>query len=292
MLTAMVTPFTADGAVDYDAVQRTAVYLVDEQRNDGIVVSGTTGESPTTTDEEKDRILRAVIEAVGDRATIVAGAGTNDTHHSVELAKAAERAGAHGLLLVTPYYNKPPQEGIYRHFTAIADASGLPAMLYDIPGRTGVPITMETLIRLSTHPRIVAVKDAKGDLFEGSQVMVATDLAFYSGDDMLNLPWLSVGAAGFVSVVGHVVGAQLAAMIEHYLAGNVTAATEVHRRLLPVVTGIMTRTQGAIMAKAALNLVGQTGGAVRPPLIDATPEQIEMLRADLVASGVKVMDSN
>jgi 4-hydroxy-tetrahydrodipicolinate synthase len=292
MLTAMVTPFTAGGAVDYDAVQRTAVYLVDEQRNDGIVVSGTTGESPTTTDEEKDRILRAVIEAVGDRATVVAGAGTNDTHHSVELAKAAERAGAHGLLLVTPYYNKPPQEGIYQHFTTIADATGLPAMLYDIPGRTGVPIKMETLIRLAAHPRIVAVKDAKGDLFEGSQVMVATDLAFYSGDDMLNLPWLSVGAVGFVSVVGHVVGAQLATMIEHHLQGRVTAATEVHRQLLPVVTGIMTRTQGAIMSKAALNLVGQTGGAVRLPLVDATSEQIEMLRADLVASGVKVMDSN
>jgi 4-hydroxy-tetrahydrodipicolinate synthase len=292
MLTAMVTPFTADGAVDYDAVQRTAVYLVDEQRNDGLVVSGTTGESPTTTDEEKDRILRAVIEAVGDRATVVAGAGTNDTHHSIELAKAAERAGAHGLLLVTPYYNKPPQEGIYQHFTAIADATGLPAMLYDIPGRTGVPITRETLIRLAAHPRIVAVKDAKGDLFEGSLVMAATDLAFYSGDDMINLPWLSVGAVGFVSVVGHVVGAQLATMIEHYLAGRVAAAAEVHRRLLPVVTGIMTRTQGAIMAKAALNLVGQTGGSVRLPLVDATPEQIEMLRADLVASGVKVMDSN
>ena len=292
MLTAMVTPFTADGAVDYDAVQRTAVYLVDEQRNDGLVVSGTTGESPTTTDEEKDRILRAVIEAVGDRATVVAGAGTNDTHHSIELAKAAERAGAHGLLLVTPYYNKPPQEGIYQHFTAIADATGLPAMLYDIPGRTGVPITRETLIRLAAHPRIVAVKDAKGDLFEGSLVMAATDLAFYSGDDMINLPWLSVGAVGFVSVVGHVVGAQLATMIEHYLAGRVAAAAEVHRQLLPVVTGIMTRTQGAIMAKAALNLVGQTGGSVRLPLVDATPEQIEMLRADLVASGVKVMDSN
>jgi dihydrodipicolinate synthase len=292
MLTAMVTPFTADGAVDYDAVQRTAVYLVDEQRNDGIVVSGTTGESPTTTDEEKDRILRAVLEAVGDRATVVAGAGTNDTQHSIELARAAERAGAHGLLLVTPYYNKPPQEGIYRHFTAIADATGLPVMLYDIPGRTGVPIATNTLIRLGAHPRIVAVKDAKGDLFASSNVMAATDLVFYSGDDMLNLPWLSIGAAGFVSVVGHVVGAQLATMIEHYREGRVEAAAEIHRQLLPAVTGIMTRTQGAIMAKAALNLVGQTGGHVRPPLVDATPQEIEMLRADLVASGVKVMDSN
>lgn len=290
MLTAMVTPFTADGAVDYDALRDLAVYLVDVQHNDGLVVSGTTGESPTTSDEEKDRILRTVIEAVGDRASVVAGVGTNDTHHSVELAKAAERAGADGLLVVTPYYNKPPQEGLYRHFTAVADATGLPVMLYDIPGRTGVPIHTETLIRLAMHPRIVAVKDAKADLFAGSQVMTATDLVFYSGDDALNLPWLSVGAAGFVSVVGHVVGAELATMINMYRAGDVSGAMAVHRRLLPVITGIMTRTQGAIMAKAALRLVGQRGGHVRPPLVDATPEQIAMLRADLVAGGVKLAD--
>lgn len=290
MLTAMVTPFTADGEVDYDGVRRLAAYLVDEQRNDGLVVSGTTGESPTTSDEEKDRILRAVIETVGDRATVVAGVGTNDTRHSVELARAAERAGADGLLVVTPYYNKPPQEGLYRHFTAVADATDLPVMLYDIPGRTGTPIHTETLIRLGTHPRIVAVKDAKGDLFAASQVMIATDLAFYSGDDALNLPWLSVGAAGFVSVVGHVVGADLATMIELYRAGDVAGALAVHKRLLPVVTGIMTRTQGAIMAKAALDLVGQRGGHVRPPLVAATKEQTAMLRTDLVAGGVKLAD--
>jgi 4-hydroxy-tetrahydrodipicolinate synthase len=288
MLTAMVTPFTTDGSVDYEGVQRLATYLVDEQRNDGLVVSGTTGESPTTSDDEKDRILRAVIEAVGDRASVVAGAGTNDTHHSLELARAAERAGAHGLLLVTPYYNKPPQEGIYRHFTAIADATGLPALLYDIPGRTGTPIQLETLLRLSAHPRIVGVKDAKGDLFQSSQAMIATDLVFYSGDDVLNLPWLSVGAAGFISVVGHVVGAELASMIDRYRSGDVAGALAVHRQVLPAVAGIMTRTQGAIMCKAALNLVGQRGGAVRPPLVEATPEQIELLRADLVASGVKI----
>lgn len=290
MLTAMVTPFHADGSVDYEGIQRLATYLVDEQRNDGLVVSGTTGESPTTTDEEKDRILRAVLEAVGDRATVVAGAGTNDTAHSIELARAAERAGAHGLLLVTPYYNKPPQEGLYRHFTAVADATGLPVMLYDIPGRTGTPIQTETLIRLAAHPRIVAVKDAKADLFASSQVMLATELVYYSGDDALNLPWLSVGAAGFVSVIGHVVGAELAAMIECHRAGDVAGALDIHRRLLPVVTGIMTRTQGAIMAKAALGLVGLSAGHVRPPLVDATAEQIAMLRADLVAGGVKLAD--
>ncbi|SDG15280.1 4-hydroxy-tetrahydrodipicolinate synthase [Sinosporangium album] len=291
MLTAMVTPFTKSGEVDYEGVQRLAVYLVDDQRNDGLIVSGTTGESPTTGDEEKSRLLRAVIEAVGDRATIVAGAGTNDTRHSVELARAAERAGADALLLVTPYYNKPPQEGVHRHFTTIADATGLPSMLYDIPGRSGVPINTDTLLRLAEHPRIVAVKDAKADLFEGSRVMAATDLVFYSGDDTLNLPWLSVGAAGFASVVGHVVGADLATMIERYREGDVAGALAVHRRLLPVVTGIMTRTQGAIMAKAALGLVGQSGGFVRSPLVDATEAQIAELRDDLIAGGVKLADA-
>ena len=289
-LTAMVTPFTSDGAVDYEGVQRLAAYLVDEQRNDGLVVSGTTGESPTTSDEEKDRVLRAVVEAVGDRATVVAGVGTNDTRHSVELARAAELAGAHGLLVVTPYYNKPPQEGLLRHFTAVADATGLPVMLYDIPGRTGVPITTETLFRLAEHPRIAAVKDAKGDLFAGSQVMASTDLVFYSGDDLLNLPWLSVGAAGYVSVVGHVVGAELASMADSHRSGDVENALAVHRQLLPVVSAIMTRTQGAIMVKAALKLVGQDAGCVRPPLVDATEEQIAALREDLITGGLKLVD--
>ncbi|GII89857.1 4-hydroxy-tetrahydrodipicolinate synthase 2 [Sinosporangium siamense] len=287
----MVTPFTESGEVDYEGVQRLAAYLVDEQRNDGLIVSGTTGESPTTTDEEKERILRAVLESVGDRATVVAGAGTNDTRHSVELAKTAERAGAHGLLLVTPYYNKPPQAGLHLHFTAVADATGLPVMLYDIPGRSGVPIETETLIRLAEHPRIVAVKDAKADLFASSQVMAATELAYYSGDDTLNLPWLSVGAAGFASVVGHAVGADLAVMIERHRAGDVAGALAVHRRLLPAVTGIMTRTQGAIMAKASLHLLGQPGGFVRPPLVNATETQVAVLRDDLIASGVKLADA-
>ncbi|WP_433375338.1 4-hydroxy-tetrahydrodipicolinate synthase [Streptosporangium sp. CA-115845] len=290
MLTAMVTPFTSDGAVDYERARRLATYLVDEQRNDGLVVSGTTGESPTTTDEEKERLLRAVVEAVGDRATVVAGAGTNDTHHSVEVARAAERAGAHGLLLVTPYYSKPPQEGIYRHFCTVADATALPAMLYDIPGRSGVPIQRETLTRLAGHERIVAVKDAKADLFEGSQVIASTGLAYYSGDDTLNLPWLSVGAVGCVSVIGHVAGAEIAAMIEAYRSGDVAGALAIHRRLLPVVSGIMTQAGGAIMAKAALNLVGQPAGPMRSPLVEATDEQLARLREDLITGGVKLPD--
>ncbi|MBB4705408.1 4-hydroxy-tetrahydrodipicolinate synthase [Sphaerisporangium siamense] len=288
MLTAMVTPFTPDGALDAEGVQRLATYLVDEQHNDGLVVSGTTGESPTTTDAEKEQIIRLVVEAVGDRATVVAGAGTNDTHHSIELAKAAERAGAHGLLAVTPYYNKPPQEGLYQHFTAVADATGLPVMLYDIPGRTATPISSQTLTRLAVHPRIVAVKDAKGDLFAGAQVMAATGLTFYSGDDAVNLPWLSVGAAGFVSVVGHVVGAELAEMIRRYRSGDVDGARDINRRLLPVVAGIMTRTQGVITTKAALALLGRDGGPVRLPLVNATADEIAALREDLVAGGVKL----
>ena len=284
----MITPMTADGAVDYDGAARLASYLVDEMRNDGLVISGTTGESPTTTDAEKDRLLRAVIEAVGDRASIVAGVGTNDTAHTCELARQAQRAGAAGLLLVTPYYNKPPQSGLVAHFTKAADSTGLPVMLYDIPGRTGTPIKTESLLQLAEHPRIVAVKDAKGDLFAGSQVMLATGLAFYSGDDLLNLPWLSVGAAGFVSVAGHVIGDRLHDMIDAYLAGRVAEARQIHLDLLPVVAGIMTRTQGVIAAKAALGLLGLPGGIVRGPLIDATPAELEQLRTDLVAGGVKL----
>ena len=238
--------------------------------------------------DAKDRLLRAVIEAVGDCASVVAGVGTNDTAHTCELAKQAERAGADGLLLVTPYYNKPPQEGLVAHFSAAADATGLPCMLYDIPGRTGTAIKTETLVRLAQHPRIVAVKDAKGDFGATSQVMIATDLVFYSGDDILNLPWLSVGAAGFVSVVGHVVGDRLHDMIDAYRSGRVAEARQIHLDVLPVIIGIMTRTQGASMAKAALGLLGLPGGPTRLPLVDATPAQLEQLRADLVAGSVKL----
>ena len=288
MLTAMITPMTPDGGVDYAGAARLASYLVDDMRNDGLVISGTTGEAPTTTDEEKERLLRAVIEAVGDRATVVAGVGTYDTAHTCAAARQAERAGADALLVVTPYYNKPPQAGLVAHFTKVADSTGLPVILYDIPGRTGIPIATESLIQLSAHPRIVAVKDAKADLGAGSQVMLATDLVFYSGEDMLNLPWLSLGAAGFISVVGHVAGDRLHDMIDAYLAGRVSQARQIHLDLLPVIIGIMTRTQGAIATKAALGLLGLPGGPVRGPLIDMTLAQVEQLRTDLVAGGVKI----
>ena len=259
MLTAMVTPMDQNGAVDYAGAARLAEYLVTEMRNDGLVISGTTGESPTTSDEEKGRLLAAVLDAVGDRATVLAGVGTNDTAHSCELARAAERAGAHGLLVVTPYYNKPPQSGLAAHFAKVADATGLPVMLYDIPGRTGTPIAAETLVALAEHPRIVAVKDAKADFGAASWVMAQTSLVFYSGDDMVNLPWLALGAAGFVSVAGHVVGDRLHEMIDAYRSGQVVDALRIHRELLPVYTGLF-RTQGVILTKAALSLLGLPGG--------------------------------
>jgi 4-hydroxy-tetrahydrodipicolinate synthase len=285
LLTAMVTPFTADGGLDLDGAQRLATYLVDEQDNDGLVVSGTTGESPTTSDDEKDRLLRAVVEAVGDRAHVVAGAGTNDTAHTVHLCQAAEKAGADGVLLVTPYYNKPPQTGLLVHFRTAADATGLPAMLYDIPVRTGTPIETETLVRLAEHPRIAAIKDAKGDLEASAWVMARTGLAYYSGDDKVTLPLLSIGGVGVVGVPTHLVGARTAEMIAAYERGDVAAALAAHRSLLPAFTGFF-RTQGVILTKAALRLAGLPGGPVRPPLVDATPDQVDTLHTDLAAAGV------
>jgi 4-hydroxy-tetrahydrodipicolinate synthase len=285
LVTAMVTPFTPSGDLDVAGAQRLATYLVDDQRNDGLVISGTTGESPTTTDEEKDRLLRAVVEAVGDRASVIAGAGTNDTAHSMHLAQAAEKAGADAVLLVTPYYNKPPQTGLLAHFRAVADATGLPAMLYDIPGRTGTAIATETLVALAEHPRIVAVKDAKGDLEASAWVMARSPLAYYSGDDKVTLPLLSVGAVGVVGVPTHVVGSRTKDMIQAYEKGDVAAALAGHRSMLPVYSGFF-RTQAAILTKAALALAGLPGGPVRPPLVDATDAEIETLRADLAAAGV------
>jgi 4-hydroxy-tetrahydrodipicolinate synthase len=283
VLTAMVTPFHPDGSLDLDGAATLAAHLVD-LGNDGLVVNGTTGESPTTSDDEKERVVRAVVDAVGDRAHVVAGVGTNDTAHTCELARQAEKAGAHGLLVVTPYYSKPPQAGLHAHFTAVADATGLPNLLYDIPARSGTPIATETLIRLAEHERIVAVKDAKDDLAAASQVLAQTDLAFYCGTDVLNLPLLSIGASGFVSVVGHVFATELRALADAYFAGDVAEATRINRGLLPAYEGFF-RTQGVITAKAALAMQGLPGGPTRPPLVDATDEEKERLRADLAAAG-------
>lgn len=287
VLTAMVTPFRTDGGLDLDAAQRLAAHLVDAGC-DGLVISGTTGESPTTSDQEKDQLLRAVIEAVGDRAHVVAGVGTYDTHHSIELASQAEKAGANGALVVTPYYNKPPQAGLIRHFTAIADATGLPMMLYDIPGRTGTPIETQTLQRLAEHPNIVAVKDAKADLFAGAEVIGTTGLAYYCGDDALNLPWLAIGAVGMVSVVAHVAAGQYAELVRAVDAGDLDRARRLNTQLIPAVKGIMTKkSQGAIMAKAALHLLGLLPTrTTRGPLIDATDDQVTELNAALAEAGL------
>ena len=285
MLTAMVTPFTADLEVDYAAVQQLAVDLVD-LGNDGLIVNGTTGEAPTTWPEEKSKLVRAVVEAVGDRAFVVAGVGNNDTADTVEHAKEAEKQGAHGLLVVCPYYNKPPQEGVIAHFRAVADATELGVITYDIPGRAGIQITHESFLALAEHPRIVANKDAKGDPWAAQRVMHATGLPFYSGDDGLNLPLLSVGAAGFISVTGHLVADRFVAMAEAYRAGRVDEAAAINRSMVPVTHGVMGRVGGAIMTKAALDLLGRAGGGpMRLPLVPASDAQRAQLKADLIAGG-------
>lgn len=284
LLTAMVTPFNSDLSIDWDGVEKLAAHLI-ASGHDGIVVNGTTGEAPTTSDEEKVEIIKRVKAVVGKDKYVVAGAGNNETSHSVEQAKMAAAAGADGLLVVTPYYNKPPQAGIAAHFTAMAEATDLGVMLYDIPGRTGAQIEPDTIVKLAEHPKIVALKDAKGDVASTSWVIKRSGIPVYSGDDILNLPLLSVGAVGFVSVCGHTVGLQLKEMLDSWFAGNSARALEIHQQLLPVFTGTF-RTQGAILTKAAMNLMGLPGGTTRLPLVDATPEQVEQLRKDLIAGGV------
>jgi len=287
VLTAMVTPFTADGELDLDAAQRLTAHLL-ATGHDGIVVSGTTGESPTTTDAEKEKLLRAVLEVTGERATILAGVGTNDTRHTIELAEEAAKAGAHGLLVVTPYYNKPPASSLLAHFTAVADATDLPCMLYDIPGRTGVRIGTAVLQRLAEHPRITAVKDATGDLAAGMALLASTGLAYYCGDDALNLPWLAIGASGLISVTGHLAGRAHADLVAAVDAGDLVAARAINDRLIGVVHAIMSPdSQGAIRVKAALQLAGVlTHRTTRLPLLPATDADLGPLRAALVGAGL------
>ncbi|MGD0239060.1 MAG: 4-hydroxy-tetrahydrodipicolinate synthase [Streptosporangiaceae bacterium] len=287
MITAMITPMHPDGTVDFDGAARLADYLVTDMRNDGLVVNGTTGEAPTTSDDEKERLLQVVLEAVGSRAKVVAGVGTNETEHTIELARSAERVGIHGILVVTPYYNKPPQPALEAHFTAVADATGLPMLIYDIPSRTGAAVATDTLVRLAAHPRIVGVKDAKDDPSATSHVLGRTDLVYYCGTDLLNLPWLALGAVGFVSVVGHVAGDRLREMIDAFGAGDVARARQLHYEILPVYDGLF-RNQGAVMTKAALDLLGLPGGAVRGPLLAATAAERQQLALDLSAGGVKL----
>ncbi|MQA07204.1 MAG: 4-hydroxy-tetrahydrodipicolinate synthase [Pseudonocardiaceae bacterium] len=289
VLTAMATPFDAEGALDLDKAAELANHLV-ELGNDGLVLNGTTGESPTTTDAEKAELTRVVVDAVGDKTTVIAGVGTYNTAHSVHLAQQAEKAGAHGVLVVTPYYSRPPQAGLLSHFTTVADATELPMMLYDIPPRSVVPIAVDTLRRLAEHPRILAVKDAKGDLIAGSEVLASTDLVYYSGDDGLNLPWLSIGAVGYVSVIGHVVANRLRSMLDSYEEGEVTAAKTIHNGLIPVLRAF-SRVGGVIFVKTALRLRGNDAGDPRLPLPPATEEQVEAIAGDLAEAGVPLAES-
>ncbi len=286
LLTAMITPFTKEGEIDWGGLEKIVEHLL-AQGHDGIVVNGTTGEAPTTSDPEKIEIIKTVKSIVGNRGFVLAGAGNNETSHSIEQAKMAAKAGADALMVVTPYYNKPPQAGVIAHFKAMAEASDCNIVIYDIPGRTGTEIETETICKLAEHPKIVALKDAKGRPADTSWVIKRTGLPVYSGDDILNLPLLSVGAVGFVSVCGHTVGHRLRKMLDAWFAGNSKTALEIHQELLPVYTGTF-RTQGAIMTKAALKMMGLPGGYTRLPLVDATEEQIIQLKKDLQAGGVAV----
>ena len=286
VLVAMVTPMDADGNVDVDTAVVLAQKLVADGV-DGIVLNGTTGESPTTHQPEKDALVGAVVDAVGDRVRIVAGASSNDTKHAVRIAASAERTGAHGLLINAPYYNRPSQEGVYRHIRAVADAADLPVMLYDIPGRTGVAIGDETLRRLAEDPRVLAVKDATGNVPAGFDRMRRTGLAFYSGDDALNLAWLTHGAVGVVSVMGHVVAGPIAEMVDCIRRGDLRRAQDLAVELAPVCQAIMGAGQGTVYAKAALDLLDVIPSrAVRSPLVAANEDELADLAERLRDAGL------
>lgn len=282
---AMVSPFDRDGALDVAAGRRLAAHLVDNGI-DSLIISGTTGESPTTTVAEKLELLKAVKDEVGDRAKICAGAGTNNTAASVELARASAEAGADSLLVVTPYYSKPSQAGVYAHFAAIAAATDLPVCVYDIPGRSGIPIEADTLRRLAELPTIRAVKDAKGNLGLGAELIRETGLAWYSGDDPLNLPWLSLGASGFISVVGHAAPRALAELYSSFAQGDLERSRDINATVLTPLIKAQARLGGATLAKAALRLQGFECGDTRLPVAPATEEEIAVLRHDMEQAGV------
>ncbi len=285
LITAQVTPFSDHGSLNLDEARRLAAHLVDVQGNDALVINGTTGESPTTSDAEKRALLEAVIAEVGDRAQVIAGVGTFNTEHTIELAKQAEQVGASGLLVVTPYYSRPPQDALADHFVTVADATALPMMIYDIPHRSGVPVETATMITIAAHPRIVAVKDAKGLPVASAQVMRATNLAYYAGDDGMTLPLMAVGGVGVVGTSTHFTGRGTKAMIEAFLAGDVVGAAKRNADLLPVFTGVFA-TQGAMLVKAGLAARGFRPGGMRKPLLNASAEQAATFVALLDAAGL------
>ena len=280
LVTAMVTAFGEDGVLDLDGVRRLATDLVDHQSNDGLVVNGTTGESPTTTEDEKFEVVAATLEAVGDRAQVIAGVGSFDTAHTVRMARRAAQTGAHGLLVVAPYYSRPVQQGILAHFRAVADATELPVMVYDIPHRTGVAIEPETLISLAEHPNIIAVKDAKGDLVSSSRVIAETGLDYYAGDDAITLPLMSVGGVGVVGTSTHFTGRGMRALIDAVLAGDWAHALDVHRRWLPAFTSIF-GAPGCCTVKAGLRAEGRGVGSVRLPMVEAGEDVVQAFLAAL-----------
>ena len=283
--TAMVTPFKSDGTIDYPAVEKVADHLV-ALGDDMLVVSGTTGESPTTTDDEKIELLHVVRGVIGNRAKIIAGTGNNVTAHTIDLSRRSAAAGADGILIVTPYYSKPTQPAIEAHMRAAADSTDLPVMLYDIPGRAGAPIITDTLLRLSDHPNILAVKDAKGDLFASSFVMNNSSLVYYSGEDALNLPLLSLGALGLVSVAGHVCSDRFASMVRAVANNDLYTARTLSRETADVVDALMNHMPGVISAKAALQAQGILDNRdVRMPLLPADEEQVAFVTAQLTRSG-------
>ncbi|HBR33643.1 MAG TPA: 4-hydroxy-tetrahydrodipicolinate synthase [Firmicutes bacterium] len=287
ILTAMVTPFNEDGEVDYQTAKNLAVKLV-ENGSDGLVIAGTTGESPTLTKEEKLKLFSTVVEAVGGKATVLAGTGTNDTKASVEFTKEAERTGIDGVLLVSPYYNRPPQEGLYQHFKKVAEATALPVMIYNIPSRTGINITPATMSRLAEIDNIVALKESAGDLNQAAEMVhvLPKDFLVYSGDDSMTLPILSVGGAGVVSVASHLVGRRMETMIEHFHQGDVEKAAKLHQELLPLFKGLFI-TANPIMVKAALNLLGIPVGTTRLPLIGPQANELDQLKEILQQLGLR-----
>ncbi|MEY9876872.1 4-hydroxy-tetrahydrodipicolinate synthase [Streptacidiphilus sp. MAP12-33] len=283
-LAAMVTPFRHDGTLDTEGAQKLSAHLADSGC-DGLVLSGTTGESPTTTDTEKEQLIRSVVEAVGGRVKVIAGVGTSDTAHTATLARAAERAGADGLLVVTPYYSRPQQEGVRRHLSAVADAVSLPVMLYDIPHRTGTRLSAETLRTLAEHPRIIAVKDVSYELAAVARTIAETGLHYYCGADELNLPLLAIGAVGVVSTVANVAPRQTLAVLDAHARGANTEALRLHQRLLPLVQTMMDEAPGTVTAKALLTDAGLPAGPVRPPLVEAGQGLLDRLRTALQDAG-------
>lgn len=286
VVTAMVTPFNEKGEVDYRMAGELAVKLV-ENGSDGLVVVGTTGESPTLTDQEKLRMFETVVDSVGGKAAVIAGTGTNNTKKSVELTREAEKTGVDGIMAVAPYYNKPPQEGLYQHFRSIAEATSLPVMVYNVPGRTSVNITPATMARLAEIENIIALKEAAGNLEQAAEMarVLPKNFLLYSGDDSMTLPILAVGGVGVVSVASHLAGRKIALMVESYLQGEIEKAAEINKELLPLFK-VLFQTTNPIMVKAALNLLGIKVGPTRLPLVQATQDELEKLKTVLEQMGL------